>query len=429
VGPLLAVTSAANAGGFAVREQSAYGQGSSYAGVAAGGALSSMFWNPATMTQVPGIQDESVMTGIIPSSTNTATSGTGVGTGNVANAALVPSSYYSWQINPQTWLGLSINAPFGLTESFPDGWAGRNYAAGGSHLTTYNATPSIAYAVSNWLSVGAGVQIQYADATLTRGLPLGATSQTSISGAGWGYGFTAGVTLTPTPTTTVGLGYRSAINQKINGTLALPLGVPGVSTPGSVSTTLNLPDVVSLGLRQKLSSQWTAMATVEWTNWSRIGTANVYQPNGAPALVALGVPGTTGVVTIPFQYSNSWFYSVGAEYQWTDKLAVRGGVAYETSPVTDLVRVPTVPDDDRTWLSLGASYKYSNKMTFDLAYSHVFVKSAPINIVSGNPTYSALAGTYTGTTDSHLDIVSVAMHYRWDDPAPAPAPKSKLYHK
>jgi long-chain fatty acid transport protein len=273
------------------------------------------------------------------------------------------------------------------------------------------------------------VQIQYADATLTRGLILGPTNQVSISGAGWGYGFTAGLTLTPTPTTSIGLGYRSAVNQKINGTLAIPAGVPGVSTPGSVSTTLNLPDVVSLGLRQKLSPQWTAMATVEWTNWSRIGTSTVNQPNGAPALVALGVPGSPGVVTIPFQYQDSWFYSVGAEYQMNEKLALRGGVGYETSPVTDTVRVPAVPDDDRTWLSVGASYKYSNKMKFDLAYSHVFVKSAPINIVPGNPSYSALAGVYTGSVNSQIDIVSVAMHYRWDDPAPEAAPKSKLYHK
>jgi long-chain fatty acid transport protein len=155
----------------------------------------------------------------------------------------------------------------------------------------------------------------------------------------------------------------------------------------------------------------------------------VLQPNGAPALLGSGLPGTTGVVTIPFQYSDGWFYSVGAEYQWNEKLALRSGVGYEKSPITDQVRIPLLSDNDRTWLSVGASYKYSSKMTFDFAYSHVFVKSTPINIVPGNPSYSALAGTYTGTVDSQIDIVSVAMHYRWDEPAAEPAPKSKLYHK
>ena len=412
-GALLTATADANAGGFAVREQSAFGQGASFAGVAAGGSLSSLFWNPATMTQVPGLQSESVLSGIIPSSTNTPTSGPLLGyggTGNIAHAALVPSSYYSWQFNPQLWLGLSINAPFGLTETFPDVWAGRDYGAGGSHLNTYNATPSIAYAINNWISVGAGIQIQYADATLSKGYGATPTWQASISGTGWGYGFTAGVTLTPTPTTTIGLGYRSGLNQKIDGTLA----VTGMST-ADVSTTINLPDTVSLGLRQRLTPQWTGLATIEWANWSRIGTANVVTSSGASA------------TTLPFEYKDGWLFSLGAEYQWTDMLAVRGGVGYEKSPITDQVRIPILADNDRTWASLGATYKYSNKMSFDFAYSHLFVKSTPINVVAGNPSFNG-AVAYTGTVDSHVDIISVALKYRWDEPAPPP-PKSKLYTK
>jgi long-chain fatty acid transport protein len=413
----------ANAGGLAVREQSAYGQGSSYAGVAAGGSLSSMFWNPATLTQTPGFQSESVMTGIIPSSSNNATGGTFAafgGTGNVAHPALVPSSYYSLQLSPKLWIGLSVNSPFGLTETFPDTWAGRVFAAGGENLKTYNAAPTVAYKFNDLLSVGVGAQVQYATASFTTGLPTGLTQQAGLSGAGYGFGFTAGATLTPTPFTTVGLGYRSAINQKINGTLTLPAGFPA-STPGSVNTTLNLPDIVSLGLRQKLTSQWMAMATVEWTNWSRAGSSAVLQPNGAPALVG----GTAFVV--PFQYRNGWLFSVGAEYQMNPKMALRSGVAYEISPVTDQVRGPAIPDANRTWLSIGGTYKYSAKTTFDLAYSHVFVQSAPINIVDASNPFFALGGgtTYTGSVSSQLDIISIAMKYRWDDPAPV----KQAYHK
>jgi len=414
LGILLIATANANAGGLAVREQSAYGQGASFAGVAAGGALSSMFWNPATMTQTPGINSESTLSGIIPSSKNTATSGSLVGTGNIAIPAIVPASYFSWQFNQSLWLGLSINAPFGLTESFPDVWAGRNYAAGGESLKTYNFTPSIAYKLNDWISVGAGVQIQYASASFTQGTALGATNQLGISGAGMGYGFTAGVTVTPTPTTTIGLGYRSGIDQKINGTLVASAGLPA-TTRGSVNTTVNLPDVVSLGLRQRLSSQWTALGTLEWSNWSRIGNANILQPNGTAALAA------NAPVIIHFQYKDGWFFSAGAEYEWNERLTLRGGIAYEESPVTDAVRVPGIPDNDRIWLSVGGTYKISPKITFDLAYSHIFVKSAPITLVdASNPTFTAGSGTYTGTVDSHVDIISVALRYRWDDPAPSP---------
>jgi long-chain fatty acid transport protein len=96
---------------------------------------------------------------------------------------------------------------------------------------------------------------------------------------------------------------------------------------------------------------------------------------------------------------------------------LRAGVAYEKSPITDNVRIPLLPDNDRYWASVGGTYKWSPKLSFDIAYSHVFVKNTPINITatSGNPWFDGVA--YVGSVDSHIDIISVAMKYRWDDPA------------
>jgi long-chain fatty acid transport protein len=424
----------AQAGGFAIREQSAYGMGSAFAGIAAGGALSSMFWNPATMTQVPGIQSESVISGIFPYSAHTVDpSSTFAAFGSAGNSgldALVPGSYMSMQIMPKMWIGLSVNSPFGLAVRFPDAWAGRTYAED-TRLETYNATPSIAYEVNDWLSLGAGVQIQYAHADVAFGLPIngfgvppGLGQLLSIEGNGWGFGATLGATLKPTPTTTVGIGWRSALNQDINGSLTLPPGpvfTAPVSTPGSVSTTLKLPDVVSLGVRQQIGPQWTLLGTIEWTNWSRIGTSNVNQPSGTVATVAGVVP-----VTLPFQYSDGWFFSAGAEYKYNDRLSLRAGVAYEISPITDQVRTPRLPDNDRIWLALGGSYQLTPRILLDAAYTHIFVRDTPINITatSGNPWFiPGVTGNYVGSVDSHVDIVSVGLHYRWDTPAPPPQKK------
>ena len=408
-GALLVATGAANAGGFAVREQSAWGQGTSYAGVAAGGDLSAMFWNPATMTQVPGIQSETVLTGIMPYSANTPSAASPFafqgGTGDTATDALVPGSYFSMQFRPDMWLGLSVNSPFGLSVSFPTIWAGSPYAAGSSYLKTYNATPSFAYRINDMISVGVGVQIQYAKADLSHCAvgPCFLAPLAELSGHDWGYGFTAGVTVTPTPTTTIGIGYRSGINQKIDGTISLS---NGLSSPAS--TTINLPDTVSVGLRQILTPQWTALATVEWTNWSRIGTSAV---SAGPILST----------TIPFQYKDGWLFSVGAEYMMTQALKLRAGVGYEKSPITDDVRIPLLPDNDRFWVSLGGTYQWSPKLSFDLAYSHLFVKDTPINVVAGNPSFTGVA--YIGSVDSHVDIISVGLKYRWDEPAAPPAKK------
>ena len=184
----------------------------------------------------------------------------------------------------------------------------------------------------------------------------------------------------------------------------------GLLPPTPVSTTVRLPDTVSVGLRQRVGPQWTLLGTVEWTNWSRIGTSNVVRSNGAL------------LETLPFQFEDGWFFSVGAEYQWTDRLAVRGGIAWEKSPITDQVRMPLLPDNDRTWLSVGASYHISRDLVADLAYSHLFVRDTPINIsaASGNPWFNpAVPIAYIGDVSAHVDLVSIALKYRWDDAAPA----------
>jgi long-chain fatty acid transport protein len=408
IGILAIATAQANAGALAVHEQSAFGQGASYAGVAAGGSLSTMFWNPAVMTQFAGVQSSSSYSAFLPSVKNSPTSGTYAalgGTFNTYQAALIPAGYMSYQLNQNLWVGMSLNSPFGLSVGFPENWAGRDYAAGNTSLRTYNAAPSIAYRINDWISVGAGIQIEYAKAALNHGVSLIVpgvgifpVGDANLSGNGWGYGFTAGVTLTPTPTTTVGLGYRSGIDQKISGNLRSPLGVI------AAETTVDLPGTVSLGIRQRLDPQWTLLGTVEWTNWSRIGTANIVS-NG------------TTVTTLPFQYQDGWLFSGGVEYQANDRLTLRTGFGYEISPVTDQVRTPLIPDGNRVWASVGASYVIIKGLKADVAYSHVYEPDASINIssTSGNPWFATTGITYVGNARSHADIISLGLNWKWDD--------------
>ena len=136
------------------------------------------------------------------------------------------------------------------------------------------------------------------------------------------------------------------------------------------------------------------------------------QPNGAPATILAGFGGCN--VTIPFQYRDGWFFSGGAEYICTDRLTLRGGLAYEISPVTTQVRTPVVPDNDRFWASVGASWKVFRGLSFDIAYSHVWVRDPTINIVAGNPSFQP-GLPYTGTVNAHVDVISGALVFRMDD--------------
>ena len=74
---LLVAPHEAEAGAFAIREQSATGQGMSFAGVAAGsGGVSSIFWNPATITMKPGWWTELHVSAVAPRTEITPTLGT-----------------------------------------------------------------------------------------------------------------------------------------------------------------------------------------------------------------------------------------------------------------------------------------------------------------------------------------------------------------
>jgi long-chain fatty acid transport protein len=412
-------TTQALAGGLAIREQSAWGEGSSYAGVAAGGSVSSMFWNPATTTQTGKFALENSASMIFPQTTQTGTNNLPAalrindGIPNSAEPAFAAAAYTAMRLNDRLWLGFSLNSPFGLSVGFQNpNWAGAFYGES-STLKTYNASPSVAYKVTEWLSVGAGFQAQYAQANLKSavGLPLafspGNLNLAQLTGDGWGFGYTAGVTVTPTAWTQIGLGYRSAIDQSINGSFTTN-GFGG--TPGPIATTVKLPDSVNLGIRQGLTPWLTLLGTAEWTNWRRIGTSFVTQGNGAPALAPSGNP-----VTVPFQWKDGWFYSVGAEYVAGPTWTFRGGVGFEQSPVTDQVRMPLLPDNDRTWYSVGATNKVTNIISVDLAYSFVDVKNATVNVVPGNPSFNGLV-TYTGTAKTSISIFSLGVKFKLDDP-------------
>ncbi len=436
----------AQAGGFYVHEQSAYFQGTSWAGVAAGGALSAMFWNPATITQAGlGLSTETTAAVAFPRSDIVpiaATSPTGVDltplgrSGNLFDeAAFIPSSYYVYGLNNWISLGLGLNSPFGLKTVPSAQWAGLFYSHE-SRVFSINATPTVAFKLADWLSVGVGAQIQYLSVKLYSAFPgSGATGpfpflapiapdQLRIDGDSIDAGFTAGITITPTPWTTIGVGYRSRIDHGLEGDIfrpafvapvrigaaLIPVGFPSAFV--NFDATVPLPDIASASIRQKITESFTLLATVEWTNWSRLGRVPVTTNPLGPIV---GIP-----TELAFGWRDGWLVSGGLEYQWTPQVAVRAGVAWEQSPITDLTRATRLPDADRLWVSGGATYKWNEQLFIDFAYSHVFVDDAPINLTaaSGNPTFNAGLGSFVGTANhGQVDILSIGLRYRFLPPA------------
>jgi long-chain fatty acid transport protein len=168
---------------------------------------------------------------------------------------------------------------------------------------------------------------------------------------------------------------------------------PLTAFTGDIRAKFSSPELVTVGIRQKETEQFSLMAGVEWANWRRFKELRIE---------GLTVPAEN------FSWKDSWYFSLGAEYAYSDLLTLRSGVAYEKSPVPDATRSVRMPDNDRFWLSLGASYKITKNMTANLAYGHVFISDGDINLPGGG----GLLPLNT-SFDQHLDIISVGITRDW----------------
>lgn len=397
----------ADAGGFAIREQSAQFQGSSFAGNAAGGGLSSMFWNPAALGQAgSGLTSESHFSGIFANSTVHVNSidfaGDGLGnpvptsllpgssfSGDIAPAALVGSSYYAYKLSNRLTLGMSMNSGFGLTTK------PRNLNYLGSELGrttklfTINAAPTLAYQITPGITIGAGVQVQYARAKLSFGAP-GGPSTVFDDADDIAFGATAGILFEPAPGTSIGIGYRSQLSHDLDGDFTSPLlALNNVSA----SAELDLPDIVTLSIRQAIAPNMRLLGTVEWSNWSRFQDLTIPQVG----------------LTVPANWSDGWFFALGGEYDLNPGMTLRAGVAYEISPVDNPTkRFTSIPDNDRVWLSAGASVQLTHNMSADFSYTHVFIENGEFERVgpgSGN--------VYEGFAESQVDIFSASLKMKF----------------
>lgn len=438
----------AGGAGFAIIEHSAQGMGNAFAG---GGAVaedaSTLWFNPASITRLDS-QIQSSGHVILPSFEFTdGGSVQAVGAGTIpllptapavndgGKIAIVPNFYYIREINPKWHFGLAVNAPFGLATEYDPNWSGR-YQAVESEIINVNINPALAFRLSDKVSLGAGVSVNYIDAKITNAVDFAAVCAASAGGAcpngavpGQGtfdgfseikaddisYGFNLGIFYEPTNRTRLSMAYRSQINHKLDGTAdftapttlggftalgpVLGAGLAGTFADDGASAGVSLPDTFSFSGYHRLNDKIGLMADFTWTNWATI-----------PALVIVFDTATTagGPSVETLNWQNTWRFAFGANYYYDDKITLRTGVAYDESPSnSQTFRTARLPDNDRLWVSIGASYQIKDHLSADFGYSHLFIKDTPISRTGS--TGNVLIGTF----ESSADILSVQVNYKF----------------
>lgn len=426
----------AHASGFAIIEQSASGMGNAFSGGAAiAEDATTVFFNPAGMARIKGTQFLGAGHIIKPqadfSDINSRTAagaslnGDPVGGAVMENSdiALVPNIYAVWDLNKDAKIGLGINAPFGLGNKYDDTWKGR-YHAVESDLRTININPSFAFNATEDLSVGFGINFVIATVTLSNAIDFGSAVPTpppqSLDGfveitgdnySDFGYGWNLGFIYNINKKTRIGYAYRSFVDLELRGdadfivpnhpeTTAL-VSSTGFFVDTGVTANTRLPQSASLSLVHDVNNNFRLMADLTWTRWSVFDELRIQFDSGQ----------ADGVTTMDWENTNR--YSLGVDYRLNNKFKLRAGMAYDETPIQSAERrTPRIPGNDRTWISFGAQYKFTDKLSMDIGYSHLFIGDTPINNEL-ETSIGALNGTLEGDFEASVDILSAQIVWQY----------------
>lgn len=339
---------------------------------------STSYFNPAGMTRLRSSQYMLGSQLILPYTNFSQSSRTTISGDNGSNAAqLTPgiNVYYVYSIAPALKLGVSLTTPYGGMLSYNDGWVGR-YIVQNLTFYTVNLNPSLAYQFNDWLALGAGAAVEYANLSETVALPLPAPAtdgQANIKSDNTNMGFNLGALFTPTPSTKLGVAYRSRITHNFRGRTTFLR----IAASPSTSTKMVMPQNIIASVVQDIGSQFSLLGELGWSNWSTMNNTVV------------NIASFTAVT--PRDWNDTYRAGFGAQYKPNTVFMLQAGASYDSSPTTSSHRLPDLPMDRQIRLGAGVTYTTPYMATLGFSYEYINFGNANINNTSSNGT---LVGSY-----------------------------------
>lgn len=417
---LASVSTFTQAAGFQLAEYSATGLGRAYAGEAAMEDNASAQWrNPAMLTYLEGTQ---VSAGAIYVNPNVDVEGTvthqqlgktHASSNDFAHDAVIPNFYLSHQLNEQVALGFALGTNYGMETDLGTEFAASHFGNQASVISK-EANLNIAYQILPQLSIGGGVRyvmgeghfgatapaknlIRHPVTNNVMTLPKGTTLK-YMEGEDNSWGWQVGSAWQINQDHRVGFAYKSEVVMDFEGHAE---GISyGSYKPGMMSVTL--PATAELASFHQLNDQWAIHASINWTDWSSFKELTAVFPEKSDLIKSEN-------------WEDNYRFALGTTYQYDAKLALRAGVAYDTSAVDDKNRTATIPETDRTWVSVGGSYVATPQLTLDAGFTYIFAKDATINEPrdASDQTAAAIGGAFTGNVSGNVWLIGVQANYRF----------------
>ncbi|OOF09226.1 aromatic hydrocarbon degradation protein [Salinivibrio sp. PR5] len=419
------LSTSAYSAGFQLAETSATGLGRAFAGEAAmADNASAQFRNPALLSY---LADTQVSAGGIYVNPNVDIDGENsqhgqTSTNDVAHDAVIPNFYFAHQIDDRFTAGLALATNFGMETDLGNDFTGTQFGNEAA-VTTFEINPNLAWKATEQLRVGAGLRYVLGEGSIgaqanTTGsikpIPAGSTLK-YMEGDDRAWGWQLGVAYDINDNNRIGFNYRSEVELTLEGHAeGLSFDqVAGKITKQPKSTyngsmALTLPATAEFSSLHQLTEQWAVHTSLNWTEWSSFDKleADIPYLNGAQEVKVEN-------------WEDNYRFAIGTTYQWDQKLTLRSGIAYDTSAVSDKNRTLTIPETDRTWLSVGAGYDVTSKLTLDAAFTYIFAKDAPVKEardgINSESEQNAEAnfGAFEGETTGNVWLLGVQASYRF----------------
>ncbi|MDD9179400.1 MULTISPECIES: outer membrane protein transport protein [Aliivibrio] len=426
LGLLGSVTSTTSmAAGFQLAEYSATGLGRAYAGEAAMADGADAQWrNMAMLTYLEGTQ---ISVGGIYVDPNVDVSGKindtiPTSSKDFAHSAVIPNFYLSHRVNEKLALGVALGTNYGMETDLDDNFAASHFGNTAS-IITKELNLNIAYQVMPQLSVGGGVRYVMGEghfgATAPKGAKLPGTNTPIPEGTTLKYmegtdealGWQVGTAWQINDTNRLGFTYKSEVKLDLEGHAKgigfIPLSAvfPNLNLTKQGSMALAMPATAELASFHQLTDSVAIHASVNWTDWSSFEKLEAdFHDGKAPTMVK------------EEHWEDNYRIALGGTYQLNQKITLRSGIAYDTSAVSDKNRTITIPETDRTWLSIGAGYEWSQNLSLDAGFTYIIAKDAPITESRGYESDNeaqAIGGSFNGETTGSVWLLGVQANYRF----------------
>lgn len=345
----------ASAGGLWLNEFGDFAGGRAAAGAAAGtDDAMTIAYNPASISRLQGNQ-LFASAGAIVGNMNfdlkytTPLNGTDDG-GDAGETSPFASMSYVHDLHSDKWsAGIALGGLSGAGIDYGDKWAGR-FQATEVFLQVMALSPTVAYKVTDELSLGVSLQGYYADLEVKTAVPRPDQSKpegkTEINGNDMRPGYALGAMYELSDRSRFGLFYQSELKPKFDGDFKLQVNdvsvgeLDSISRNVSTNTELVLAEYARFSVHQDMDERWAVDFTVGWDNWSSFKNVLIETQD-----VQANIPG---------DWRDTYHYAWGAQYKLDKYWTLTSGIAYDTNPVDASHRNAQLPVDRQVRYAAGA---------------------------------------------------------------------------